>query len=205
MKCRIFVIVTALFLSFSGAGRSAVAADFDWMKKEEPAATTVTERKFNNQYVLFRAGGFFPAKFNVGDAAEAGYGIQPLKFLAAEASFGFIGADNYDDDTENEHTTVQIVPVTGTIRAILPLNPFDIYALAGGGMYYTMVKVDNKNKSKTSVDGDNLLLGYHYGGGVSLLLGGSSSLGLEVRQIVTNWDNLDTSGTFISAFFRMGL
>jgi len=156
-------------------------------------------------YLLFKGGGLSPDKFNIGEGAEAGLGIQPSKFFAAETSFGFMAADDYDDDLENQHTTVQMLPVTGTIRAILPIKPFDVYALAGGGLYYTMLKIENKNKGTTSLDDNRALLGYHYGGGASLQLGGSSSIGIELRRIEAKWDNLDLGSYFLNAFFRLSL
>ena len=198
------VIILAVILVMSGAVKSTFAADYDWMKQSsQPEQQETSGRKPIGQYLLFRAGGYFPAKFNIGEGAEAGYGIQPIPWLAAETSFGFIEADNYDDDLNNNHTSFQMVPVTATVRAILPFKQFDIYALAGGGMYYTMINSGNANKG-TTTDDDKVLSGFHYGGGVSLLLGASSSLGIEARRIETNWDDIDISGTFLTAFIRMG-
>ncbi|MBT0666268.1 outer membrane beta-barrel protein [Geobacter pelophilus] len=206
MKCLIPVIVAVFVLFTSSVGREAAAADFDWMKKNDQVDTA--EKSYGKQYVLFRGGPFFqetPSGMNVGEGAEAGYGIQPLRWLAAEASLGFLQADDYDDNLSNLHRSFQMVPVTGTVRAIFPFKQFDIYALAGGGMYYTMMKVDNRNQDISYADDDKVLLGFHYGGGVSLLLGGVSSVGLEVKRIETKWDALDISGTFLTAYFRMGL
>jgi hypothetical protein len=206
MKCLIFIIVVVLALLTCGAERGASAADFDWMKKSDQVETV--EKKYVKQYVMFRGGPFFqetPSGMNIGEGAEAGYGIQPLRWLAAEASFGFLEANDYDDNLHNLHRSFQMVPVTGTLRAIIPFNQFDVYGLAGGGMYYTMMKVDNRNQDISGTSDDRALLGFHYGGGVSLLLGGVSSVGLEVKRIETKWDALDISGTFLTAFFRMGL
>ncbi|GAM09758.1 hypothetical protein OR1_02039 [Geobacter sp. OR-1] len=204
----IFFVVTALLLALPGMGSNAAAADYDWMRKKDQVETS--GKKYVNQYALFRAGGFFPEGspgMNIGEGAEAGYGIQPIRWLAAEASFGFIAADDYDDNLKNLHRSLQLVPVTGTIRAIYPFKQFDIYALAGGGMYYSMLKVENRNQVTASIEDDKVLFGYHYGGGVSMLLGGSSSLGIEVKRFETRWDDhdLDIRGTFLTAFFRLGL
>lgn len=211
MNRPIAAIVLTFLASLSGLVSAACAAEYDWMKKQgQPQQSS---QKLAGQYLLFRAGIYFPEvtsdggniKMNNGKGAEAGYGIQPLKWLAAEASFGFIEADNYDDDLNNRHTTIQMVPVMATVRAILPLRQFDLYALAGGGMYYTMYKQDNFNRQEeSSIDDDKVLLGYHYGGGISMQLGAGSSLGVEARRIDTSWDDLDIGGTFLTAFFRLG-
>lgn len=212
MNYRTCCSALTLLVFLSWLAGTASAAEYDWMKqKADPAATETT---YNNQYILFRAGLFFPditlngekLDMNVSSGAEAGYGIQPFPWLAAEASFGYIETDDYDDDLTNQHVTVQMVPVTGTIRAILPIAPLDLYALVGGGMYYTMLKSDNLNQyDGSSEDDDKVLFGYHYGGGISLQLGRYSTMGLEARRIETRWDDLDIAGTFVTAFFRMGL
>lgn len=206
MKSRIYLLLAICMLAMTCWTGAAVGADYGWMKKDEQAA--VTEKKAKNSYFLVRGGWFFsdePSGMNTGTGAEVGLGMQPLRWLAAEGSIGFIDADDYDDNVINKHLTIQMVPVTGTVRAILPINQFDLYALAGGGIYYTMLTSDNLNQSYSGSDSnDKVLFGYHYGGGASVLLGGGSSVGAEVRQIVTKWDDMDISGTFVTGFFRLG-
>jgi opacity protein-like surface antigen len=205
MKSRFSFLMALCTLAMFCNSDDVSGADYDWMKKED--VTAVIEKKAKNQYVLVRGGWYLsdePSGMNSGNGVEVGYGIQPLRWLAAEASAGYINADDYDDNLNNKHLTIQMVPVTATLRAILPFNQFDVYALAGGGMYYTMLKIDNINQDPGSDSSDKVLFGYHYGAGASVLLGGGSSVGAEVRQIVTKWDNLDISGTFVTGFFRLG-
>jgi hypothetical protein len=207
MKLLIFSVITGFFLATAGLANTVIAADYDWMKKQDLTTEDVPGKKLQNQYVMFRGGWYLPDKpsgMNIGTGAEAGYGIQPLKWLAAEATFGFIETNDYDDNLNNMHRTIQMVPITATIRAILPFNQFDLYALAGGGVYYTMLKYDNVNQEPAADTGDKTLYGYQYGIGAALKTGGSS-VGVEVRQIVTSWNAMDISGTFVTAFFRYGL
>lgn len=207
-------LYAAVFLLLTAPGAVFGESAYDWMKKEPPAATTEADAAKKGsaltmqQYAMIRGGVFLPdqpAGMNTGKGVEAGYGIQPLKWLAAEASFGFIDTDDYDENLNNMHRTIQMVPITATVRAILPFRQFDVYALAGGGTYYTMLRYDNVNQEPGADTGDKFLFGYQYGGGVSLLLGSGSTAGVEVRQIVTSWNSMDISGTFVTAFFRYGL
>lgn len=205
MNCLVSFLIM-VFLAATALVNDVSASDYDWMKKDQPGV--VAEKKLQNQYVLFRGGFYLPDKpsgMNTGTGVEAGYGIKPLRWFAAEVSAGYIETDDYDDNMNNMHRTIQMVPVMATVRAVLPFSNFDVYALAGGGMYYTMLKYDNLNQNSGSESDSKALFGHHYGGGASLSLGTASSVGVEVRQIVTKWDNLDISGTFLTAFFRLGL
>jgi hypothetical protein len=220
MKRLVYCLLAALSL-LSSTGQNAAAAGNDWMKKKDAPKSGSVEL---SQYAVMRAGGYFPEisvngrgkKFDIGTGFEAGYGIRALRFLAVEGAFGYFDSDYLSDHPDYFNDPVYLlsaVPMTLTLKAIAPFEGIELYALGGAGMNYLMLKKQTSpNAGNTVVNehrSDDFTKSFHYGGGIGLNLGKSSSLSIEVRRIealssTMLGDTFDISGTFLYGSVTLG-
>ena len=105
-----------------------------------------------------------------------------------------------------------LVPLTGALRAIIPLGAFELYGLGGGGAYFlwTDSKVSTNNRSSSSSDKYNqTLAGGFLGAGATIKVSPTVFLGVEGKYLWTSnlkLENLETDINLngIQATFNLG-
>lgn len=123
--------------------------------------------------------------------AAAGYRLAPnLGLELAVGRFSMDGTQNvvYGTVTVAASETVTAYPVTASVKASLPVDRMQLYALFGGGIYFVSVKAEGKlGSSLVYSDSDSASpLALHAGGGISLALSERVELGAEVRYVTGN-------------------
>jgi opacity protein-like surface antigen len=73
-----------------------------------------------------------------------------------------------------------MVPITATAKAILPTEQVDLFALAGGGVYFASYKVIDPSGTAS---GGVTAFGFHLGGGAALKVTPAASVGADVRYL----------------------
>ncbi len=193
MKSLIFctLVLTCLVLQCS-VNQASAAGTYDWMKEPQKGDGGV-DGKGTGAYLTFKAGAFFPddiegTKMNTGTGVELGAGISPIRFLALEATAGYLEADDTDDRLNNYHREFSAIPVMVTLKAIAPLQVIDLYALAGAGFHYSRFKVINRSDpSLPTSESEDILTAYHYGGGIRVRAF-SGALAIEARKLSVSKD-----------------
>ncbi len=87
--------------------------------------------------------------------------------------------ENYNKDTKNITTSIEVVPVQLSLLAyLMPGSRFSPFLMAGPGYYYTHLYGPNQNNSVQH------RFGFHGGGGVQYFLNDSVSLDATYRYVV---------------------
>ena len=148
------------------------------------------------QYLFLKAGAFLPEskRFDTGSSFEAGYALRPLRYAAAEAAVGYLRA-------EEGANTLSAIPVTMTVKGILPTPHLNIYAGGGVGTYYKMLS----GVSEIPPNASEWSIGYHAVAGIEVPSGSSIFL-LEGKYLTVNqgkFNNIDIKhgGAFVSIGF----
>lgn len=169
----------------------AVAAD---VEDPLPLALTVQEEKAKKDVDApgFSIGahvGWF--EYKDAEDGDVFYGLQAriylLKFLGLEGSIDFQKQDFLDDDAD-----LTIVPVQLTALLFpLPESPLRPYLLAGAGWYF--FDVEYKGSLSSLSDEDDDMFGFHFGGGLEILLGKILLLYADVRYTFLDEPGIDNS------------
>lgn len=91
-----------------------------------------------------------------------------------------------------------LVPLTGALRAVIPMGNFELYGLGGGGAYFlwTDSNVSTNNRTASSSDKYNqTLAGGFLGAGATVKVSPTVFLGLEGKYLWTTnltLENLET-------------
>ena len=153
-------------------------------------------------YVMARLGAFSPAieqrGFGTGFDGECGLGYRFTPNLGVEGAVGYYrsrqasmpdpvtGLDILGDKT------LSVVPVTGTLRATLPLGRMDLSALAGVGIYVAHLGRSQQAAQDSLTDSFSLrngmsvtdtTLGGHVGAGLGVQVTPRISLGADLRYV----------------------
>jgi opacity protein-like surface antigen len=137
-----------------------------------------------NHYLAVGFGSYLPThrSSSQGTAIQAGYGIVPLPNLAFETNAGYMQQPEHD-------SLFMVVSLTETAKAIYPFGLGSVYALAGGGVYYTAYHFNGDHAGQTfPTEDDDTSLGYFFGAGADFFIRNSVTFGLEVK-----WLNLKSS------------
>jgi opacity protein-like surface antigen len=137
-----------------------------------------------SQYLSVAFGSYLPThrSSSQGSAIQAGYGIVPLPYLAFETNAGYMQRPEHD-------SLFMVVSLTETVKAIYPFDLGSIYALAGGGFYYTAYHFNGDHAGQSfPTDDDDTSLGYFYGAGADINIRRAVTFGLEFK-----WLNLKSS------------
>lgn len=137
-----------------------------------------------NQYLSLSIGSYLPTyrSSSQGTGIQAGYGIVPLPYLAFETNAGYM------QQPEND-SLFMVVSLTETAKAIYPFGLGSIYALAGGGYYYTAYHFNGDHAGQTfPTEDDDTSLGYFYGAGADIYIRRAVTFGIEAK-----WLNLKST------------
>jgi opacity protein-like surface antigen len=163
-----------LFAFVLTGGALAASADYD-----------------HSSYMIFKGGFYSPNnQTNLGGAGslqeqlgldgEMAVGHYFLRSFAMDMSIGYFGMTG-----TNGNTTMNVIPVLMTAKAVLPYGRSEPYLEVGAGAYFSTLELNN-NSSNTEVTG-----GFHAGAGVNFNLTPSAFFGFEARYI---WNKSSYSG-----------
>ncbi len=136
-----------------------------------------------SHYLSVAFGSYLPTyrSSSQGTGIQAGYGIVPFPNLALETNAGYMQQPEHD-------SLFMVVSLTETAKAIYPFGLGNIYALAGGGFYYTAYHFNGDHASQSPSEDDDTSLGYFYGAGADIYIRSAVTFGLEFK-----WLNLKSS------------
>ena len=142
----------------------------------------------NNKFYLTAKPGIYSPQtnylegFDAGFNGEIGFGYQPNKNFAAEMGLGYFatkGKESYAGrvDSMSYSATgkiaINVVPVTLTLKAIYPIDKWELFALGGIGAYFVStelklniaadgISISDTMDDSTTIFGGHLGLGFHY-------------------------------------------
>lgn len=187
-----------------------------------------------DSYFNLKLGGFFPnnsspglTNFRTGYNVEGAVGAKIHPNLAMEFGIGYYESEIkssftdtfYDLASGTTYTatpTVSVLPVTATLKGVIPVGPIELYAGGGGGYYFTWfetkvkdhsgVVVGDLNDTYTSSD-----FGYHVVAGVDVSISSALALGVEVKRyfvkpeydITGRTEKIDLGGTVANAVLKL--
>jgi outer membrane protein W len=157
-------------------------------------------------YITAKAGGFFPTgDLDDMDLANGFFGELTIGHyynpnVALELGAGFLISDS--DTFSAELDRVWAVPVTLTVKGIVPVNNFELFAGLGGGVYYTQADLNPSTGNTISDEdwlaGGHVLLGFNYN--VSQVV----FFGIEGRYLFTSEAQYDDIKANLTGFTLTG-
>ncbi len=124
--------------------------------------------------------------FNRNLAGEVGLGY----FGTGGTFYGYNGYDGYFSDD----VSIDVVPMTASLKAILPLNSqVELYGIGGIGLYFVNANIDTSSQYRGhySTSDDDATLGAHLGGGITINMDKRLFLGAEAKYL---WANANFNG-----------
>lgn len=178
---KISIILASLFLCFVITGNS------------------FAQEKSN--YLTFKGGTFVPTddlkdyEFDNGFNTEVAYGHKFTPNAAIEAGLGLYAAQaDFQAGGIREEDTIVVLPITASIKGIIPAGIVEIYGGGGAGIYFATLRseVTIAGNTETLTDSD-AVLGFHVMAGVNFNIGPKFFVGAEGRRIWT--DEAEFEGT----------
>jgi opacity protein-like surface antigen len=145
-------------------------------------------------YLTLKGGAFFPQgtfkRAESGFNGEIAYGVQFSRWIALELGSGYFEMRDTGRVSFGSNFTLKgsmyAIPLTLTVKGILPLGPLDVYGLAGGGGYYVHAKGAVRTSfGSTTGSIDTGLAGGFLGAGVAYNFTSRFFLGLEAKYLWT--------------------
>ncbi len=143
-------------------------------------------------YVAFKAGIYSPESdalrdFDSGFNGEIAIGHYFHPNFALELGFGYLevwAEDWHHHDSHNDNR-IWAVPITLSLKPALQLPPFEFYGLAGGGVYFINVELDNVRTptGSFSFSDDGSVFGVHLGAGFNWNINPRLAIGVEGKYI----------------------
>jgi opacity protein-like surface antigen len=148
-------------------------------------------------YTVVRIGGVVPKHedmngFDTGLGLEVGFGLAASPNVALEAAIGRYtlsgSASGYASGsyvTAKENVTA--IPVTTTVKAILGDQQFNIYALAGAGLYFISTSAEaSSGYASASASETATAFGFHFGAGTAVHIDDHLMIGAELKYIIAS-------------------
>lgn len=152
-------------------------------------------------YLVLKGGAFDPQGdlkgLDTGFNGELAYGIQPCRWFAMEIASGYFELEgkertSFSGTDFSLDGNMYAIPLTIALKPILPLGPFDLYGLAGGGGYYVHADGTLATRSaRISGSADTAVAGAFLGAGLSVNLGRQFFLGIEGKYLWTSETDFD--------------
>lgn len=158
-------------------------------------------------YLSGKFGAFFPNNdtdglryFKTGLSGELAFGVKPIPYLAIEAGVGYYEPkdakrtfDEYNSSSdwsfEKDTINIDVLPVTMTLKGILPLFKNRVEMFVGGGAgyykasgqakYYYTDSQGNSDSGRSTFEGDGV--GFHLVTGANYRFVRHFSLGVEAK------------------------
>jgi len=150
-----------------------------------------------SNYLTFKGGVFVPTDdlddydFDNGFNTEVAYGHKFTPNAAFEAGLGlYVTKADYDGVvlgmTVREEDTISVVPLTASVKGIIPAGIVEIYGGAGAGIYFATLRSELTIAGSTDTFRDSdAVLGFHVMAGVNFNINRKFFFGLEGRRIWT--------------------
>lgn len=133
---------------------------------------------FNGEIVL---GHYFSQNI----AAEIGIGYFRTRTEATNSRIAFVSS--FGTISYKEEGDIKVYPVTLTTKFLFPIENFELFGLAGVGLYYTKVNYDlQTNLGNFSDDDKDTVFGFHIGAGSNLYVTNEIFVGVEGKYLFTN-------------------
>ena len=152
-------------------------------------------------YITFKPGIYSPQSSDLDDTGfngEIAFGYQFNRYIAAEFGIGYFYTEaekkvvgpTYVD---RENFDIDVYPVTLTLKAILPYKKWELFGLAGGGLYVVSGPYDydyDDDDDFYDYDADDYdtdaVLGGYLGGGLHYNITPRIFLGVEGKYLWTD-------------------
>lgn len=134
-----------------------------------------------------KAGAYFTATkdFDPGNGIDAVFSYKPLPYAAIDTALGYYRAERGADGF------LSAIPLTVTVRGILPLSSsLNLYAGGGGGVYYKMAG----GLTELPAEHSEFSPGYHANSGIEFLASDNFSLLLDYRYVVVDQGKFKSYG-----------
>ncbi|HEY3490055.1 MAG TPA: outer membrane beta-barrel protein [Candidatus Deferrimicrobiaceae bacterium] len=144
-------------------------------------------------YAAIRGGFYSPQShdldgFKTGFDGEAAIGHYFNRNLIGEVGVGYFKTDfNGSDPFASGNVKISAIPVTVTVKAVLPLDSVELYGGAGMGAYFNELKYNAAIAGVGSASGSasDTSFGFHLVAGGTADLSQTVFMGLEFRYL---WD-----------------
>ncbi|HET7824041.1 MAG TPA: outer membrane beta-barrel protein [Anaeromyxobacter sp.] len=127
--------------------------------------------------------------FDTGLAFEADLGFRVHPNLALEAGIGYWRSTGSQSGIVapgvfvTADAEISAIPVTLSLKGILPVGKLDVFGLAGAGMYFVSGSVTVRGGVSGHASDSGNAFGMHLGGGIAGHVTPQATLGVEVRYI----------------------
>ncbi len=177
-----------------------------------------------SNYITLKPGIYSPQTsdldhFNTGFNGEIAFGHQYNRNFAAEIGIGYFNSEGSHQEAGQvggtsyalrEKATIDVVPITLSLKGIIPFDKWDFFALGGIGAYIARGKVTvTGNVGGTpaggSVSDTDTVFGAHAGVGFHYNITPNWFIGAEGKYIWTNEAKLrdNVGGVPVEADFKM--
>lgn len=126
--------------------------------------------------------------FDTGLDLDGALGYRLTKNLALEAGAAY---GKMSGSPSGVTFDLSAISVSASLRAILPLGRFGVFATAGPGLYFVSARRADPPSARVSDRGN--ALGFHFGGGASVSVSPQVSVGTEVRYLLASVKVFDQS------------
>lgn len=157
----------------------------------------------DSNYTIVKAGIYNPTgdlddnfNFDVGFNGEIALGHYFSQNIAVEIGIGYFRtratdsriafAPGFGTISLKAEGDIKVYPVTLTSKFLFPIENFELFGLAGVGLYYTKVNADiQTNLGNFSDDDKDTVFGFHIGGGSNLNVTNEIFVGVEGKYLFT--------------------
>jgi opacity protein-like surface antigen len=156
---------------------------------------------YYGNYFALKGGIFYPQgdlkDLDTGFNGEAAFGIQFNRCVAMEIGSGYFelgdtARASFGRASLSLDGNMYAIPLTVTLKGILPLGRLDLYGLAGGGGYYVHASgTFTSSAGRTSGSGDTVVAGGFLGAGIAYNFTREFFLGLEGKYLWTSDADFD--------------
>ena len=167
-------------------------------------AYPATGAEYQN-YVAGKMGVYSPQSndlegFDNGFNGEIAIGHYFSRNFAGEFGIGYFNTGgtfygyNYYDGYYSDDISIDVMPFTASLKAIIPLgSQVEIYGIGGVGLYFVEGRIERSGEftGYYRVTDDEAAFGAHLGGGVTFNLDRRLFLGAEAKYL---WANVDFNG-----------
>lgn len=169
----------------------------------------------SKSYLVVKGGVFCPqgdlSDLNTGFNGELAYGYRFLPNAAVELSSGYFQAsktfrESVSGFSASVDEKVYAIPLTVAIKGIVPIDKFELYGLAGTGVYFVDGKATASVLNVSASFSDNTAVwGGFLGAGASYNITPQFFVGLEGKYLWTSSAKLhDTvQGVYVNADFKI--
>jgi len=145
-------------------------------------------------YVVAKMGAYIPTSndlsgYNSGFNTEIAFGHYFNPYLAIELGAGYFQTQGnvtivYPDYTYSGNENIEVVPVTASVKVIIPVNIWiEPYAIAGIGAYFVNDHIDNYYYYHHAANDNDTAFGVNVGGGINFNIGRNFFVGAECKYV----------------------